>query len=71
MSDTGHEEQGSPSFSRFSYAACVLASLGVLRVLAHALFDRRPRYGGSEASDLCNLMLVLVADAIKKLQINQ
>ena len=56
MSDTGHEEQGSPSFSRFSYAACVLASIGVLRVLAHALFDRRPRYGGSEASDLCNLM---------------
>lgn len=36
--------------------ALALGLAAVLRVVAHAFLDRRPRFGGSEASDLCNLM---------------
>ena len=56
MKPTTRSEQGRSVQPVFARVACVLGALAVGRVIAHAFLDRRPRYGGAEASDLCNLM---------------
>lgn len=56
MNPPTRPEQGRSSPQTFAWIAFGLAALAVGRVTAHAFLDRRPRYGGAEASDLCNLM---------------
>jgi len=56
MSDTERAARSDWAPFFFTWIGCGLAALSVFRVVAHALLDRRPRYGGAEASDLCNLM---------------
>lgn len=46
----------SPTRLPLRRAAFFLGSLATLRVAIHGFVDKRPRFGGAEASDLCALM---------------